>query len=84
MISIYSVLFTLMLFSELSSHLVTVAMPAAKTDDILTEQDALTSLLGDKLMSEPAVVPPLLRRSFLLDGVRDENGNPKIIVSVSV
>lgn len=83
MLSVYSVLFTLMLFSELSSHLVTVAMPATKIEDSLTEQDALGSFLGDELMSEPVVVAPLHRQSLLLDNVGDEDGNSKIIVSVS-
>lgn len=84
MISVYSVLFTLMLFSELSSHLVTVAVPATKIEDSLTEQDALGALLGDEPMSELFVVLPLHRQSLLLDNVRDEDGSPKIIVSVSV
>lgn len=84
MISIYSALFALMLFSELSSHLVTLAKPVTKAEDSLTEQDVLGVLLGDEMMSEPIVVPTLRRQSLLLDNVRDEDGNPKIIVSVSV
>ncbi|XP_055368109.1 pro-MCH [Betta splendens] len=79
MISIYSLLLTVMLFSELSSHLVTVAMPATKTDNILTEQDAVGSILVDEPMSELVVVPE--RQRFMLDSVRDEDGNPKFIVS---
>ncbi|XP_042258609.1 pro-MCH isoform X1 [Thunnus maccoyii] len=81
MISIYSVLFTLVLFSELSSHLVTVAMPASKIEDGETEQDGLGSLLGDGPMTEQAVVPPMYRRSLVLDSnIRDDDGNPKIII----
>lgn len=84
MISVYSVVFTLMLFSELSRRSVTIAMPATETGDILTEQGALGALLGDELMSEPVVVPPLHRQSLLMDSVRDEDWNPKTVVSVSV
>lgn len=84
--SVYSVLCTLVLFSELSSHLVTVAMPATKIEDGVTEQDGLSLILGDEPMTEPAAVPPAYRRSRLLDNnVGDEDGSPKIIiVSVSV
>lgn len=86
MISIYSVLFTLVLFSELSSHLVTVAMPAGKMEDGVIEQDGLGLLLGDKPMAEPAVVPSMYRRSLVLDNtISDDDRKPKIIiVSVSV
>ena len=85
MISIYSVLFTLVLFSELN-HLVTVAMPASKMEDGVTEQDGLGLILGDKPMTEHAVVPPMYRRHLVLDNnISDDDGNPKIIiVSVSV
>ncbi|XP_029318067.1 pro-MCH [Cottoperca gobio] len=79
MISVYSVLYTLVLFSELSSHLVTVAMPATKVEDGVMEQDGL--FLGDELMTEPAVVPPAYRRHLVLNtNVRDEDGSPKIII----
>lgn len=84
MISVYSVLYTLVLFSELSSHSVTVAMPAAMEENGVTEQDG--PFLGDDPMTEPAVVPPAYRRNLVMDtNVRDEDGNPRvIIVSVSV
>lgn len=85
MISVCSFLYTLVLFSELSSHLVTVAMPATKVEDSVTEQDGLSLILGDEPMTEPAVVPPVYRRSHVLDNsMRDEDGRPKVIVSVSV
>lgn len=84
MVSVYSVLYTLVLFSELSSHLVTVAMPATKGEDGVTEQDGL--FLGDESMTEPAGVPLSYRRNLMLDtNAMDEDGSPKIIiVSVSV
>ncbi len=84
--AVYSVLYTLVLFSELGSRLVTVAMPATKVEDGITEQDGLGLILGDEPMTEPAVVPPMYRRSRMLDNnVGDEDGSPKIIiVSVSV
>ncbi|XP_078098927.1 pro-MCH [Sander vitreus] len=79
MISVYSVLYTLVLFSELSSHLVTVAMPATKGEDGVTEQDGL--FLGDESMTEPAGVPLSYRRNLMLDtNAMDEDGSPKIII----
>lgn len=87
MISTYSFLYTLVLFSELSSHLVTVAMPATKVDDSVTDQDGLGLILGDESMTEAAVVPPVYRRSHGLGSsvTKDEEERPKIIiVSVSV
>ncbi|XP_032361569.1 pro-MCH [Etheostoma spectabile] len=79
MISVYSVLYTLVLFSELSSHLVTVAMPAAKGDEGATEQNGL--FLGDESMTELAGVPLSYRRNLLLDtNARDEDGSPKILI----
>ncbi|KAM9334668.1 pro-MCH [Symphorus nematophorus] len=81
MISVYSVLYTLVLFNELSSHLVTVAMPAAKIEDGATEQDAMGLILGGEPMTEPAMVPSAYRRSPVLDdNTRDEDGNLKIII----
>lgn len=86
MISVYSFLYTIVLFSELSSHLVIVAMPATKGEDVVTEQDGLGLLQGDESMTELAVVPPAFRRIPVLDNnVGDEDGRPKVvIVSVSV
>ncbi|XP_028426288.1 pro-MCH [Perca flavescens] len=79
MISVYSVLYTLVLFSELSSHLVTVAMPATKGEDGVTEQDGL--FLGDESMTAPAGVPLSYRRNLMLDtNAMDEDGSPKIII----
>ncbi|XP_030006065.1 pro-MCH isoform X2 [Sphaeramia orbicularis] len=76
MISVYSVLFTLVLFSELNNHLVTVAMPANKIE--ATDQDGLDLSLSDEPMTERALGSP--RRSLILDNnIRDEEGNPKVI-----
>ncbi|TKS90612.1 hypothetical protein D9C73_024745 [Collichthys lucidus] len=81
MMSIYSVLYTLVLFSELSSHLVTVAMPANKVGDGMIEQDGLGLLLEDEPMLEPVVVSPVYRRNFVLDNnVSNEDGSPEIII----
>ncbi|XP_023275140.1 pro-MCH 2-like [Seriola lalandi dorsalis] len=81
MISVHSVLFTLVLFSELSSHLVTAAMPATKVEDGVIEQDGLGSLLVDEPMTEHGMVPPVYRRRLVVDNNdRDEDGNPKIIM----
>ncbi|KAG7225580.1 hypothetical protein INR49_004986, partial [Caranx melampygus] len=81
MISVYSVLFTLVLFSELSSHLVTAAIPANKLEDGVIEQDGLGSLLGNEPLTEHAMAPPVYRRRLVVDNDdRDEDRNPKIIV----
>ncbi|XP_028255837.1 pro-MCH [Parambassis ranga] len=81
MISIYSLLFALVLFSELNSHSATVAMPAAKAEDGVAEQEGLTSILGDESLTEPAVVPSVYRRNLVVDtNTRDEDRSPKIIV----
>ncbi|XP_008279101.1 pro-MCH [Stegastes partitus] len=78
MISVHSVLFTLVLFSELSSNVVAVAMPA---EDGETEHEGLNSIFGDEPMVEPAAVPLVYRRNLVLDNdVRDEDGSPKVIV----
>lgn len=90
MVSVYTILYALLLFSELSSHLVAVAMPAYKVEDGVNEQDGLGLMAGDEPMTEPvvvpAMVPPVYRRNHVLDNnVRDEDGSPKIyILSVSV
>ncbi|XP_068573299.1 pro-MCH [Cebidichthys violaceus] len=79
MISVYSVLYTLVLFSELSSHSVTVAMTVSKVEDGVPEQDGL--FLGGEPMTVPAVVPLAYRRNLVLDtDMRDEDGSPKIII----
>nr|AHB33368.1 prepromelanin concentrating hormone 2 [Platichthys stellatus] len=81
MISVSSVVFTLVLFSELNSPLVTVASPTTKGEDGVIEQDGLSSFLGDEPMMEQAMVPPVYRGSLMLDNsIRDEEGNPKIFI----
>lgn len=75
MISARSVFYTLVLFSELSSHLVTVAMPPAKVED-----EGLGLILGD----EPAVVPPIYRRMDAQDSSPRDGRSKVIVVSVSV
>lgn len=83
MISACSFLSTLVLLSELSGHLLTVAMPAAKdANDGATEQDGLGYILGDEAAVEAAGAssPPYRRRNSL----KDEDQRAKIIiVSVS-
>uniref|UniRef100_A0A3Q1EDI6 Pro-MCH 2-like n=1 Tax=Acanthochromis polyacanthus TaxID=80966 RepID=A0A3Q1EDI6_9TELE len=81
MISVRSVLFTLVLFSELSGNMVTVAMPAAKLEVGETEQEGLDLIRGDEPMVEPVVFPPVYRRSLLLDNtIRDEDESPKALI----
>ena len=81
MISVYSVVFSLVLFSELSSHSVSSAIPAGKLDDDRTETDSMASVLD----VEEGIQDPLrvYTRTLFLDN-KLEDGNPKIIlVSVS-
>lgn len=75
MISACSFLYTLVLFSELSSHSVTVAMPPATVED---------EGLGLTLGVEPAVVPPVYRRMDAPDSSQRDGRSKVIVVSVSV
>lgn len=75
MISAGSFLYTLVLFSGLSSRSVTVAMPAANIED-----EGLGLLLGD----EPAAVPPVYRRMDVQDSSPRDGRSKIIVVSVSV
>lgn len=80
MISVYSVLYTLALFSELSG-----AVPASEAaEDGALERGGF--FLGDDSMGEPGVISPGYRQRLALDAdAREEDGGPKIIfVSVSV
>uniref|UniRef100_A0A3Q2E8Y8 Pro-melanin concentrating hormone n=1 Tax=Cyprinodon variegatus TaxID=28743 RepID=A0A3Q2E8Y8_CYPVA len=70
--SVYSLLFAIMLFSEMSSHLITVAMPAAAAE----EQEGLGSILAEEDMTERAAVPQTYRRSLPNDGTSRIIGNP--------
>lgn len=87
MISLCSFLYSLMLFSELSSHLVTATVPSIKAEDSITEQDGLGLILEDEpIVAEPAAVPSVYRRSQVPDiSMRDGGrGSKVIVVSVSV
>uniref|UniRef100_A0A3Q3EZD6 Pro-melanin concentrating hormone n=1 Tax=Labrus bergylta TaxID=56723 RepID=A0A3Q3EZD6_9LABR len=66
MISLYSLLYTLVLFSELSGLSVTA-------------QDGLGLLLRDEPMAERGVVPQVYRRSVQDNNVEDEEESPRII-----
>ncbi|KAM4523940.1 pro-MCH [Fundulus diaphanus] len=68
MMSVYSLLFAVILFSEMNSHLGTVAMPSTIAEDGGTEQESLGSILTEEDMTEGAVVPLMYRRSLLNDG----------------
>lgn len=83
MISACSFLSTLVLLSELSGHLLTVAMPAVKDpNDGAMEQDGLGMILGDEAAIEVAGTASPYRRS---NSLKDEDQRAKIIVvSVSV
>ncbi|MED6276112.1 hypothetical protein CHARACLAT_000066 [Characodon lateralis] len=67
MMSVYSLLFAIMLFSEMNSLLVTVAMPSTMVEDVATEREDLGSILAEEDMTERAVVPVMYRRSLTND-----------------
>lgn len=73
MISACSFLYTVLLLSELSGHLVTVAMPPAKVVDE-----------GLSLEDEPAVVPNVYRRLDAPDSSPRDGRSRVIVVSVSI
>lgn len=75
MISSGSFLYALVLFSGLSSRLVTVAIPAAKIED-----EGLGLLLRD----EPPAVPPIYRRMDIQDSSPRDGRSKIIVVSVSI
>uniref|UniRef100_A0A3P9NLF0 Pro-MCH 2-like n=1 Tax=Poecilia reticulata TaxID=8081 RepID=A0A3P9NLF0_POERE len=65
--SFYSLLFSLMLFSEMNSHLVTVAIPSTTVEDGAAEQEGLDTFLADDDVTEHAAVPLMYRRSLTND-----------------
>lgn len=80
MISFHSVLYALVLFSELSSDLAT-AMPTANIEDSAADQEGLGLILTDEPSAEPAAVLPGYRKGLMLDSsVRDGEEIPKIVI----
>ncbi|XP_041749217.1 pro-MCH [Coregonus clupeaformis] len=82
MISLYSVVFTLVLFSEFSTRLAVLAVPTGKLEEGRTEQESLRSILGEDTMSDNALAAPRFRREPILDNGLglDEEGNTKIFI----
>ncbi|XP_017267034.1 pro-MCH [Kryptolebias marmoratus] len=80
MMSAFSVLFAIVLFSELNGHTVTVAVLSTNAEDVVTDQDGLDSVLGDETMAEPVLVPTMYRRSVTLDNNMKEDRSPKVII----
>lgn len=84
MISACSVLFTLVLFSELNGRLVTVALPSSSAEDAAADRVGLDGVLDDDSMLKPAIIRPTYRRSLTLDdNVKDEESPQLVIISVS-
>lgn len=83
--SVFSVLLTIVLFSGLNSHSVTVAKLSTKAEDVSTDQEGLDSILSDETMAESLLVPTMYRQSVMLDNNMKEDRTPKvIIISVSL
>ncbi|KAJ0057029.1 hypothetical protein NL108_000862 [Boleophthalmus pectinirostris] len=77
--SLFSVLFTLVLFSELSSQWVAIASPASNAGDSTNEQEALDLMLNDQTISEPALAFLMHRSSTGLGtNIRDDKGTPQV------
>uniref|UniRef100_A0A3Q4AWC0 Uncharacterized protein n=1 Tax=Mola mola TaxID=94237 RepID=A0A3Q4AWC0_MOLML len=81
MLSGSSFLYTLVLFSELSSHL--FAMPATTAEDSAREWDDLGLIVGDEPMTELDEILPLYRRNHLLDDRNEEGRSTIMVVPVS-
>ncbi|XP_037552125.1 pro-MCH [Nematolebias whitei] len=79
MMSVFSVLFTLVFFSGLNSHSVTVAKLSSKAD-VSTDQEGLDSIIGDETMAESLLVPTMYRQSVMLDNNMKEDRTPKIFI----
>lgn len=86
MIFLYSVIFTLVLFSEFNTRSVVFAVQTGKMDEGRTEQESLRSILGEDTMSDNALAAPRFIREPVLDnGLGDEEDNTKyLILSVSI
>uniref|UniRef100_A0A3P9KH88 Uncharacterized protein n=1 Tax=Oryzias latipes TaxID=8090 RepID=A0A3P9KH88_ORYLA len=79
MMSAFSVLVTLVLFSELNSHL--IALPSSKAEDA-ADQDGLDSLLDDESVMKTAMIRPTYRWSLMLDNnVKDEEIPQLVVIS---
>ncbi|KAF6722431.1 Pro-MCH [Oryzias melastigma] len=82
MMSACSVLFTLVLFSELNGRLVTVALPSSSAEDAAADRVGLDGVLDDDSMLKPAIIRPTYRRSLTLDdNVKDEESPQLVIIS---
>ncbi|XP_010902154.1 pro-MCH [Esox lucius] len=82
MISLYTIIFTMVLFSEFSTHSVILAVPTSKLNEDKTEAESLISILGEDTSDS---APAALR--FRLEHIPengldlgDEEGNTKIFI----
>ncbi|XP_055761586.1 pro-MCH isoform X2 [Salvelinus fontinalis] len=81
MIFLYSVIFTLVLFSEFNTRSFVLAVPTGKLDEGRSEQESMLSILGEDTMSDNALDAPRFRREPVLDnGLGDEEDNTKIVI----
>ncbi|XP_004083313.1 pro-MCH 2-like [Oryzias latipes] len=79
MMSAFSVLVTLVLFSELNSRL--IALPSSKAEDA-ADQDGLDSVLDDESVMKAAMIRPTYRWSLMLDNnVKDEESPQLVVIS---
>ncbi|RVE56578.1 hypothetical protein OJAV_G00222390 [Oryzias javanicus] len=76
MMSAGSVLFTLVLFSELNGRLVAVA----NAEGAAADQDGLDAVLDDDAMLKPAIIHPTYRRSLTLDDNAKDEESPQLVI----
>ncbi|KAL0962888.1 hypothetical protein UPYG_G00346770 [Umbra pygmaea] len=78
MFSLYTVIFIMVLFSELSTRSVILAVPTGMLDEDRTNPESLSSILGEDTMTNKALVALGTAENGL--GSVGEEGNTKIFV----
>ncbi|XP_072310080.1 pro-MCH [Eucyclogobius newberryi] len=76
--SVFSVLCTLVLFSELSNRWVAMALPESNVENGINEEDNLGLMLKDQTISEPALVFLMRRSSTGLASNIQDKGTPQL------
>lgn len=81
MISIHSVMFTLVLLCEFSTHAVCQGIPTGKLEEGRLDRQNLNLMLDDEAIAEPSIHVPAYRQNSIQDNrLEDEDGTPKILI----
>ncbi|XP_030646119.1 pro-MCH [Chanos chanos] len=79
--SLYSLVFTLVLFAECSTLWANMALPAGTVSEETSEQESLSSMLGDDAVSDGSAGTLPSRRHPTMDGrLADEEGRKRILI----